>query len=244
MMLRIDIITAFPTMMEEAFSYSMVGRAMKRECAAVVNHDLRKYATDKHRTIDDTPYGGGGGMILQAEPIFRCVEDLFQIPPITSDGHIRQHLDDATEVIMLSPQGEVFTQKKAVELSLKSRIVFISGHYKGIDERVHEKLVTQSISMGDFVCSGGEYPVMVMVDAIVRLIPGVLSDAASALSDSFQDDLLDCPYYTKPEEFRGMKVPNILLSGNHADIQDWREKKKKETTQKLRPDLWNRNNQT
>lgn len=217
---------------------------MKRECAAVVNHDLRKYATDKHRTIDDTPYGGGGGMILQAEPIFRCVEDLFQIPPITSDGHIRQHLDDATEVIMLSPQGEVFTQKKAVELSLKSRIVFISGHYKGIDERVHEKLVTQSISMGDFVCSGGEYPVMVMVDAIVRLIPGVLSDAASALSDSFQDDLLDCPYYTKPEEFRGMKVPNILLSGNHADIQDWREKKKKETTQKLRPDLWNRNNQT
>lgn len=242
MTLRIDIITAFPTLMEEAFSYSIIGRAMKRECATIVNHDLRKYTTDKHRTIDDTPYGGGGGMILQAEPIFRCMEDLFQMPPVTSDGHIRQFLDGSTEVIMLSPQGEVFTQKKAVELSLKSRLVFISGHYKGIDERVHEKLVTQSISIGDFVCSGGEYPVMVMVDAIVRLIPGVLSDAASALSDSFQDDLLDCPYYTRPEEFRGMKVPDELLSGNHAEIQKWREKKKKEATQKLRPDLWNRNN--
>lgn len=242
MPLRIDIITAFPSMMEDAFSYSIVGRAMKRELAMIVSHDLRRYTSDKHRTIDDTPYGGGGGMILQAEPIFRCVEDLFQIPPVTSAGHIRQHLDGSTEVIMLSPQGEAFTQKKAVELSLKSRLVFISGHYKGIDERVHEKLVTQSLSIGDYVCSGGEYPVMAMVDAIVRLIPGVLSDASSALSDSFQDDLLDCPYYTRPEEFRGMKVPDELLSGNHAEIQKWRENKKQEATKKLRPDLWNRNN--
>lgn len=242
MPLRIDIITAFPSMMDEAFSYSIVGRAMKRDLAVIVNHDLRRYTDDKHRTIDDTPYGGGGGMILQAEPVFRCVEDLFQIPPVTSEDHLRQYLDGSTEVIMLSPQGETFTQKKAVELSLKSRLVFISGHYKGIDERVHEKLVTQSLSIGDFVCSGGEYPVMVMVDAIVRLIPGVLSDAASALSDSFQDDLLDCPYYTRPEEFRGMKVPDELLSGNHAEIRKWREKKKHETTKKLRPDLWDRNN--
>lgn len=242
MALRIDIITAFPSMMEEAFSYSIVGRAVKRKQVAIISHDLRTYTSDKHRTIDDTPYGGGGGMILQAEPIFRCVEDIFQIPQISSDQHLRQWLDDSTEVIMLSPQGETFTQSKAVELSLKSRLVFISGHYKGIDERVHEKLVTQSLSIGDFVCSGGEYPVMVMVDAIVRLIPGVLSDAASALSDSFQDDLLDCPYYTRPEEFRGMRVPGALLSGNHAEIQKWRDEKKIEKTKKLRPDLWNRNN--
>ena len=242
MALRIDIITAFPTMMEEAFSYSIVGRAMKRDLVTIVNHDLRKYTTDKHRTIDDTPYGGGGGMILQAEPIFRCVEDLFQIPPVASESHIREFIDNATEVLMLSPQGEIFTQRKAVELSLKSRLVFISGHYKGIDERVHDKLVTQSVSIGDFVCSGGEYPVMAMVDAIVRLIPGVLSDASSALSDSFQDDLLDCPYYTKPEDFRGMKVPAELQSGNHAEIQKWREEKKIEATKKLRPDLWSRNN--
>ena len=143
---------------------------------------------------------------------------------------------------MLSPQGELFDQKKAVELSLKSRLVFISGHYKAIDERVHEKLVTRSLSIGDFVCSGGEYPLMVMVDAIVRLIPGVIGDAASALTDSFQDGLLDSPYYTKPEEFRGMKVPDELLSGNHAEIQKWRDEKKKEITKKLRPDLWDRNN--
>lgn len=242
MALRIDIITAFPSMMEEAFSYSIVGRAVKRKQVAIISHDLRTYTSDKHRTIDDTPYGGGGGMILQAEPIFRCVEDIFQIPQISSDQHLRQWLDGSTEVIMLSPQGETFTQPKAVALSLKSRLVFISGHYKGIDERVHEKLVTQTLSIGDFVCSGGEYPVMVMVDAIVRLIPGVLSDAASALSDSFQDDLLDCPYYTRPEEFRGMRVPEALLSGNHAEIQKWRDEKKIEKTKKLRPDLWNRNN--
>ncbi len=243
MALRIDIVTAFPALMEEAFSYSIVGRASKAGLVSILNHDLRAYTRDKHRTIDDTPYGGGGGMVLQAEPIFRCVEELFEIPPITSETHIRQYLDTSTEVIMLSPQGELFDQKKAVELSLKSRLVFISGHYKAIDERVHEKLVTRSLSIGDFVCSGGEYPLMAMVDAIVRLIPGAIGDAASALSDSFQEGLLDCPYYTKPEDFRGMKVPAELLSGSHAQINKWRKDKKKEITEKLRPDLWDRHNE-
>ncbi len=237
MALRIDILTAFPALIEDVFSYSIAGRAVKRALAVITAHDLRNFTTDKHRTIDETPYGGGGGMILKAEPIFKCVERILEIPAIDENDHVRHHMDGQTEVIMLSPQGEAFTQKKAVELSLKSRLIFVCGHYKGVDDRVQEKLITRSISIGDYVCSGGEFPVLAMVDAIVRLLPGALNDAQSAMTDSFQDTILDCPYFTKPENFRGMKVPQELLSGNHAEIEKWRASKKLENTKKLRPDL-------
>jgi tRNA (guanine37-N1)-methyltransferase len=241
MALQIDILTAFPTLIEHALSYSIAGRAVKRDLVALKAHDLRDFADDKHRTIDDTPYGGGGGMILKAEPIFKCVEKIFRLPPIADEDHLRRHLDPGTEVILLSPQGEMFTQKKAVVLSLKTRLVFVCGHYKGVDERVNEKLITQSLSVGDYICSGGEFPVLTIVDAVVRLLPGAMTDAQSALTDSFQDEILDCPYYTKPEDFRRMKVPAELLSGNHAEIEKWRALKKMENTKKLRPDLLNEN---
>jgi tRNA (guanine37-N1)-methyltransferase len=240
MALQIHIVTAFPKLVEDALSYSISGRAIKRNLVEITAHDLRTYADDKHRTIDDTPYGGGGGMILKAEPIFKCLESVLKLSAIGRDDHIRNRIGTGTEIIMMSPQGETFTQKKAVELSLKQQLVFICGHYKGVDERVQDKLVTQTISIGDYVCSGGELPVLTIADAIIRLLPGALNDAQSALSDSFQEEVLDCPYYTRPEDFRGMKVPQELVSGNHAAIEQWRAEKKIENTKKLRPDLWDR----
>lgn len=237
MALQIDIITAFPTMLDGPLSQSIVSRAVKRGLVAITIHDLRRYATDKHRTLDDTPYGGGGGMILKAEPIFACIEDLLGLPAINSANHVRDFVGAGIRIIAPMPQGEVFTQKKAVELSLQSRLIFICGHYKGIDERVHDKLITDAYSVGDYVLTGGELPAMVMIDAAVRLIPGALHDSVSALTDSFQDKLLDCPYYTRPEEYRGMKVPEALLTGNHAAIAQWRHEKKNEITRRVRPDL-------
>ena len=235
--MRIDVITAFPAMVADALSYSIPGRAVKNGVLTISAVDLRNFAFDKHRTVDDAPYGGGGGMVLKAEPVFRCVEDLLGLPEIDSADHLKNHLPEGTEVILLSPQGSVFGQSTAVAWSLKKRLIFLCGHYKGFDERIHEKLVTQTVSIGDFVCSGGEYPVLLMIDAIARLLPGALGDAQSALSDSFQDDLLDGPNYTRPEDFRGMKVPDVLLKGNHKEIDDWRYQKKLESTESRRPDL-------
>ncbi len=243
MALRMDIITAFPALIEQALSFSIFARAARKGLVTLQVHDLRSYTHDKHRTIDDTPYGGGGGMLLKPEPIFECVEQVLNVPAITSGDHIRNHVGEDTEIILLSPQGETFSQKAAVALSLKTRLVMICGHYKGVDERVTDALVTRVLSIGDYVCSGGEYPALVVADAVARLIPGAIGDAQSALGDSFQEDELDCAYYTRPVEFRGMHVPPAMLSGHHAEIQKWRNERKQEKTRRLRPDLINPNHE-
>ncbi len=217
MPIRIDIVTGFPKMFRGPLSESILKRARRMHLASIRIHDLRKYAHDRHRTIDDTPYGGGAGMILKPEPIFECLDALRR----------RRTYD---EVIYLSADGEPFSQKLANELSLKTNLLMVCGHYKGIDERVREHAVTREISIGEYVLTGGELAALVVTDAIVRLIPGVVGDGESMLSDSFQEDLLDCPHYTKPAEFRSMRVPEVLLSGNHEAIERWRRERRIERT--------------
>jgi tRNA (guanine37-N1)-methyltransferase len=192
-------------------------------------HDLRHYTADKHRQIDDYPFGGGAGMVLKPEPIFECVETLQRAAQ--ASGH------PVDEVLYLTPDGEVLTQRLANELSLREHLVLLAGHYKGIDQRVRDVLVTREISIGDYVLSGGELPALVLVDALVRLLPGVLGDATSALTDSFQDHLLDAPAYTRPATFRGMSVPEVLRSGDHARVEAWREEQRLDKTRRRRPDL-------
>ena len=204
--MRIDIISAVPKLLNSPLNESILKRAQTDGLVEIFVHDLRSFAHDKHKIIDDSPYGGGAGMILKCEPIFECVEKL-------------QSERKYDEVVFLSADGDLFNQKTANDFSLKKNLIFIAGHYKGIDERVREELVTKEISIGDYVLTGGELPALVVVDAIVRLIPGAIGDAESSLSDSFQDGLLDAPQYTRPEEFRKMKVPEILLSGNHKEIK-------------------------
>lgn len=211
--MRIDIVTGFPGILRGPLRESMIRRARERHLVAIRVHDLRKYAHDRHRTIDDTPYGGGAGMILKPEPIFECIDALKSKRPYD-------------EVIYLSADGERLTQKIANELSLKNNVLMICGHYKGIDERVREHAVTREISIGEYVLTGGELAALVVTDAIVRLIPGVLGDGESMLNDSFQDDLLDCPHYTKPAEYRSMRVPDVLLSGDHRAIDRWRRERR------------------
>ncbi len=225
--MRIDIITAFPEIIEAPIHTSIPGQAEKKAGVEYHIHDLRDFTTDKHRQIDDTPYGGGPGMILKPEPLFRAVEYVQQ----TCDDH------DQCEVIFPTPQGNPYHQEMAQELSQISHLIFVCGHYKGIDERVREKLITREISLGDFVLSGGEIPALAIVDSIVRLLPGVLQDPESAASDSFSDEFLDGPHYTRPAEFRGMCVPEILLSGHHENIEQWRRQRRKERTQDRRKDL-------
>jgi len=192
-------------------------------------HDLRDYTTDRHRQIDDYPYGGGSGMVLKPEPIFRCIEAI--------QAEAARQGQTIDEVIYLTPDGQVFTQELATRLSLCQQLILLAGHYKGVDQRVRDALVTMELSIGDYVLSGGELPALVVVDAIVRLIPGVLGDASSALSDSFQDGLLDAPVYTRPAVYRGMAVPEVLLSGDHQRIAAWREAQRLEKTRQRRPDL-------
>ncbi len=222
--MRIDIVTGIPKLLESPFQESILKRAQGKGIVSLFVHDLRDCTHDKHKTIDDTPYGGGAGMILKPEPIFECVEVL-----------TKQRAYD--EVILLTADGEQFTQQIANELSLRKNLILICGHYKGVDERVREALVTREISIGDYVLTGGELAAAVVVDAIVRLIPGVLNDGESALSDSFQDGLLGSPQYTKPPDFRGMKVPEVLLSGDHKGIERWREQQRVERTKSRRRDL-------
>ena len=213
--MRLDIITALPD----------VQRARDKGLVDIRVHDLRAFAVGKHRQVDDYPFGGGAGMVLKPEPLFDCIEGLAQEdPPID-------------EVVFLTPDGDRMDQPMVNRLSLVGRLVLVAGHYKGIDQRVRDRLVTREISIGDYVLSGGELPAMVLVDAVVRLIPGVLGDAGSALSDSFQDGLLDAPTYTRPAEFRGMRVPDVLLSGDHERVARWREEQKLEKTRRRRPDL-------
>jgi len=233
----IDFVTAFPSWFDGPMTQSIIARAAKKQIVTIRRHDLRDYTDDPHRTVDEPPYGGGGGMVLKAEPIFRCIESILGIPEITSETDIRSLLPSDTEIVAPTPQGETFRQKLAVEMSLKQRLIFVCGHYKGIDERVHEKLITRFVSLGDYVLTGGELAAMVMTDAIVRLIPGAISDAQSALSDSFQEGWLDCAYYTRPETFRGMHVPEVLMTGDHKKIEQWRTSQRIEITRRLRPDL-------
>lgn len=222
--MRIDIVTGLPKLLESPFDESILKRGQEKGKVEIVVHDLRDYAHDKHKTIDDTPYGGGAGMVLKPEPIFECVEHL-----------AAQRSYD--EIIFLSPEGEKLTQRVANELSLKQNLLLICGHYKGVDERVREGLVTREISIGDYVLTGGELAAAVLVDAVVRLVPGVLNDTESALNDSFQDGLLGWPEYTRPPEFRGKKVPDVLLSGDHSEIETWRQQQRMERTKARRGDL-------
>lgn len=223
-MMRIDIVTGLPGILTSPLSESMIKRAQDKQLVNIVVHDLRDYAHDKHRSIDDAPFGGGAGMVLKAAPVFECIEALQRERPY----------DD---VIYLTADGETLTQKIANELSLRTNLLLLCGHYKGIDERIREALVTRELSIGDYVLTGGEIPSLVLVDAVVRLIPGVLGDGESLLTDSFQGEGLDAPQYTRPADFRGMKVPEVLLSGNHRDVAAWREEQSLKRTQARRKDL-------
>lgn len=222
--MRIDIITGVPKLLASPLQESILHRAQEKQLVQIAVHDLRDFTHDKHRTIDDTPFGGGSGMILKPEPIFECIESL-------------QKERTYDEVVFLSPEGEVFNQRIANELSLKQNIILLCGHYKGVDDRVRQSLVTREISIGDYVLTGGELAAAVVADAIVRLVPGVLNASESALSDSFQDGLLGYPEFTRPAEFRGMKVPEPLLSGNHKEIERWRADQRLKRTGERRKDL-------
>jgi tRNA (guanine37-N1)-methyltransferase len=225
--MRIDVVSALPNILVGPLRESIVKRAQEKGLVEIHVHNLRDYAHDRHLTVDDVPYGGGAGMILKPEPIFECIESLKK----------ERKYD---EVIYLSADGERFNQRIASRLSMYQNLLLLCGHYKGIDERVRSApggLITKEISIGDYVLTGGELPALVVIDAVVRLIPAVLNDGESALTDSFQDHLLDSPWYTRPAEFRGMKVPEVLLSGNHDEIQKWREERRLERTRERRKDL-------
>ena len=222
--MRIDIISAAPDLMESPFKTSILKRAMEKGLAVVHFHNVRDYAFNKHRQIDDTVYGGGAGMVMTCEPLDLCISKL-------------KAERDYDDVIYLTPDGETFNQKIANTYSLKKNLILLCGHYKGIDQRIRDLHITREISIGDFVLTGGELAACVLADAIIRLLPGVLNDEQSALTDSFQDDLLSPPIYTKPEIYKGMKVPEVLLSGNFGKIEEWRHEMAIEITKKKRPDL-------
>ena len=228
--MRIDIITIFPGFFSEALDYGIIRRARAAQLVEIKAHDLRAWTEDKHHVVDDRPFGGGDGMVLKPEPIFAAVEDL-------TGACARDDYDTATRVVLLSPQGRVLTQELAAELAEAPHVVVICGRYEGVDERVSEALVTDEISIGDYVLSGGEPAALVMVDAIVRLIPGALGSHTSAANDSFSEGLLDYPHYTRPPEFRGLRVPEVLLSGHHAEIERWRKSQARKKTERNRPDL-------
>ena len=221
-MIRIDIISAVPDLLESPLNTSILKRAREKKKVEIVIHNLRNYAHDKHKQIDDKPFGGGPGMILKPEPFFECIEEL-----------MGQRKYD--HIIFTTPKGKIFDQKQANRFSLAKNILIIAGHYKEIDDRVREKFATIEISIGNFVLTGGELPALIIVDAIVRLIPGVLNDSEAALDDSFQDgEIVEAPHFTRPAEYRGMKVPEILLSGNDKEIKKWKEKQSDILTEKWR----------
>ena len=230
--MRIDIITALPNIVTGPLEQSIIKRAVASGVVEIYVHDLRDYSTDKHKKVDDYPYGGGAGMVLKPEPIFACIEGLQKVAEKSGVP-----IDD---IIYLSPDGETFNQGLANSLSLSRHIILLAGHYKGVDQRVRDRLITKEISIGDYVLSGGELPALVLVDALVRLLPGAIGDATSALSDSFQDELLDAPSYTRPAVFDGMEVPSVLMSGDHQAVSEWRETERLVKTRKRRPDLLDR----
>lgn len=223
--MRIDIISVLPKLIESNFSYSILKRAQNKGLAEIHLHNLRDYSTDiKHHRVDDYPFGGEAGMVMQIEPVDRIISKL-------------KSERDYDEVIFTSPDGEVFNQHIANDMSLMNNIIILCGHYKGVDYRIREHLITREISVGDYVLTGGELAASIIADAVVRIIPGVISDEQSALSDCFQDDLLSAPVYTRPADYNGWKVPDVLLSGNDAKIHEWRMEQSLERTKRLRPDL-------
>lgn len=228
--MRVDIITIFPDFFREVFDYGIIRRACAAGLVDVRAHDLRRWTEDKHKQVDDRPFGGGDGMVLKCEPIFAAVEEL-------TGASARDDFQAGTRVILLSPQGRVFTQAVASELALAVHVVLICGRYEGVDERVAANLVTDEISIGDYVLSGGEPAAVVVVDSVVRLIPGALGNETSAVNESFSEGLLDYPHYTRPPEFRGMRVPEVLLGGHHAEIARWRARQALKKTGSNRPDL-------
>ncbi|MGO4370625.1 tRNA (guanosine(37)-N1)-methyltransferase TrmD [Paenibacillus sp. 2TAB19] len=223
--MKIDVLTLFPEMFEGVFGASILGKAKDKGIVSLQAINFRDYSNNKHNTVDDYPYGGGGGMVLKAEPVFAAVEDLKLAPNVKP------------RVILMCPQGETFTQKKAEELAAEEHIVLICGHYEGYDERIREYLVTDELSIGDYVLTGGEIPAMTVIDSVVRLLPGVLGNETSAVTDSYSTGLLEYPHYTRPAEFRGWGVPDILLSGHHANIVVWRRQQSLLRTLRRRPDL-------
>jgi tRNA (guanine37-N1)-methyltransferase len=224
-MMRIDIITVLPEILESPFNHSIIKRAREKGLAEIVLHNLRDFSEDKHRRVDDYSFGKGAGMVMAIQPIEKAIETL-------------KSERDYEEIIFTTPDGNLFNQKAANQLSMKSNLMILCGHYKGIDQRIRDHYITMEISVGDYVLTGGELAAAIITDSIVRLLPGVLSDETSALTDSFQDNLLSPPVYTRPAEYKGMKVPEILLSGNDNLVDDWKHEQAVERTKKLRPDLY------
>ncbi|CAD7810091.1 tRNA (guanine-N(1)-)-methyltransferase [Chryseobacterium aquaeductus] len=222
--MRIDIISVLPELMESPFRTSILKRAVDKGLVEVYFHQLRDWSINKHRQIDDEPYGGGAGMVMMIEPLDKCISDL-------------KSEREYDEIIYLTPDGETLNQRISNTLSIKNNLIFLCGHYKGIDQRVRDLHITKEISIGDYVLTGGELAACVLADSIIRLVPGVLNDEQSALTDSFQDDLLSPPIYTRPESYKGLEVPKILLSGNFAKIEEWRHDEAVRITQEKRPDL-------
>lgn len=227
--MRIDILTIFPEMFEGPFSHSIIKRALEKNKVEIHLHNIRDYSSDKHKRVDDYPYSGGAGMVMMVDPIAKLIEEL-------------QAQRAYEEIIFMSPDGQVLNQSMANRMSSFENIMILCGHYKGVDERVREEYITMEISVGDYVLSGGEIAAMIVTDSLVRLIPGVLGDETSALSDSFQDGLLSPPVYTRPADFNGLKVPDILLSGNDKKIAEWKYEQALERTKQRRPDLYEKYN--
>jgi tRNA (guanine37-N1)-methyltransferase len=222
--MRIEILTVCPELLESPLNHSIVRRARDNDLVQINVINLRDFTKDKYKSVDDYAFGGGAGMVMMIEPVYKAIEKL-------------KSERDYDEIIYTSPDGEIFSQKTANSLSLLNNIIILAGHYKGIDQRIRDHLITREISIGDFVLSGGELPAAIITDAIIRLLPGAISDEQSALSDSFQDNLLAPPVYTRPADFKGWKVPDILLSGHSAEIEKWRHNKSEERTRQMRPDL-------
>ena len=227
-MMRIDILTLFPEMFEFMLSQSIIGRAVKNNFLEFKFHNIRDYTDDKHRRVDDYPYGGGNGMVMQVEPIYNCYKSI-------TDG-----LKKKPKVIYMSPQGKVLDQQMANDFSKEESLIILCGHYEGIDERVLDLIVDQEVSIGDYVLTGGELPALVFCDTVCRLVPGVLKDSGSYSDESHQNGLLEYPQYTRPEDFMGFKVPEVLLSGHHANIEKWRYEKSIERTKDKRPDMYDK----
>ena len=222
--MRIDVISIFPEMIANAVEFSVIKRAQESGLLEIIAHDLRNFAHNQHRSVDDYCYGGGAGMLMKPEPLFEAVESIDSV-------------DDSTKIILLSPQGKSLTQDMARRLSLANHLVLICGRYKGVDDRVRQSLITDEISIGDYVLSGGEIPALVIIDVVSRLVPGALGNYESAQDDSFSDGILDCPHYTRPAEYRGMRVPEALLSGDHKRIREWQRQQALIRTFHKRPDL-------
>lgn len=258
--MRIDVLTLFPEMFTGVFGSSILGKARDKGLVQLGTVNFRDFANNKHNTVDDYPYGGGGGMVLKPEPIFDAVESLLRDKDLAAGSMagtsgLREDKEDSAElepaakagkesaasraprIILMCPQGETFSQKKAEELAAEDHLIFICGHYEGYDERIREHLVTDELSIGDYVLTGGELPAMVVIDSVARLLPGVLGNESSAVTDSFSTGLLEYPHYTRPPEYRGWRVPDVLLSGHHKNIEAWRRQQSLLRTQSKRPDL-------